>query len=155
MRLNRLVACVVLLAIVVGFLLGREFTDLSTPAVANGQAIGGTVLIAAANTQNEAMCFLFDTSTKQLVSYMQRKSGGYRSPEDVDGTYEFGDERALINIGSVGQPRDGDTRSTFATLNESVVSFHRVEYDFRVTQEKIRAIPELPDYLADRLAKGR
>ncbi len=83
------------------------------------------------------------------------ESGGFRSPEDLDGTYQFGDERALINIGSVGQPRDGDTRSTFATLNESVVSFHRVEYDFRVTQKKIRAIRELPDYLAERLEKGR
>ena len=83
------------------------------------------------------------------------ESGGYRSPEAVGGSYEIGEERALINIGSVGQPRDGDTRATFATLNGSTVGFHRVEYDFRVTQKKIRAISELPDYLAERLEKGR
>ena len=55
----------------------------------------------------------------------------------------------------MGQPRDGDTRATFATLNGGAVHFHRVEYDFRITQEKIRAISELPDYLAERLEKGR
>ncbi len=83
------------------------------------------------------------------------QAGGYLSPAELGGVYPFGPERALINIGSVGQPRDGDTRASFATLNEQTVQFHRVEYDFQATQEKIRAIEELPDYLADRLAKGR
>jgi hypothetical protein len=35
------------------------------------------------------------------------------------------------------------------------VRFHRVAYDVQATMAKIRAIPELPDYLADRLAEGR
>ncbi|MHC4920133.1 MAG: metallophosphoesterase family protein [Planctomycetota bacterium] len=81
--------------------------------------------------------------------------GGFKTPEDLGGNYDIGEGRALINVGSVGQPRDGDTRATFATLNESTVNFHRVEYDIQTTQEKIRAIPELPDDLAERLEKGR
>ena len=38
---------------------------------------------------------------------------------------------------------------------EEAVRFHRLEYDYNSTMAKIRAIPELPDYLADRLAQGR
>lgn len=82
-------------------------------------------------------------------------SEGYIHPDDVGGVYEVGDTPALVNIGSVGQPRDGDVRASFVTYDGKQVSFHRVAYDFESTMAKIRAIPELPDYLADRLAKGR
>ena len=83
------------------------------------------------------------------------ESGGFIAPDDVGGVYQIGEERALFNIGSVGQPRDGDPRASFATLNSDSVQFYRVEYDIVATQEKIRAIEELPDYLAERLEKGR
>jgi diadenosine tetraphosphatase ApaH/serine/threonine PP2A family protein phosphatase len=83
------------------------------------------------------------------------ESGGYVKPDAIDGIYEVSEQRALINIGSVGQPRDGDRRASFATFDGETVRFHRVAYPFEVTMAKIRAIPELPDYLADRLAKGR
>jgi predicted phosphodiesterase len=82
-------------------------------------------------------------------------SEGYISPDDVGGVYEVGAGPALVNIGSVGQPRDGDVRASFVTYDGKQVGFHRVAYDFESTMAKIRAIPELPDYLADRLAKGR
>jgi diadenosine tetraphosphatase ApaH/serine/threonine PP2A family protein phosphatase len=58
-------------------------------------------------------------------------------------------------VGSVGQPRDGDPRASFVTFDGKVVQFHRVAYDFEATMRKIRAIPALPAYLADRLAQGR
>jgi len=68
-------------------------------------------------------------------------------------------EPAMINIGSVGQPRDGDPRLSFATYDGDgaggVVRFHRLAYDVEGAMAKIRAIPELPDYLAERLAQGR
>ena len=83
------------------------------------------------------------------------ESGGYLRPETIDHTYRLGDERALVNIGSVGQPRDGDPRASFVTYDGEAVAFHRVPYDHESTAAKIRAIPELPDYLADRLAAGR
>jgi diadenosine tetraphosphatase ApaH/serine/threonine PP2A family protein phosphatase len=81
--------------------------------------------------------------------------GRFLHPDDVDGVYETGSRRALINIGSVGQPRDGDPRASFVTFDGSVVRFHRLPYDVEATMAKIRAIPELPDYLAERLAVGR
>jgi diadenosine tetraphosphatase ApaH/serine/threonine PP2A family protein phosphatase len=69
------------------------------------------------------------------------------------------DEPAIVNVGSVGQPRDGDVRSSFVTYDgdgtNGTVRFHRVAYDHEATSGKIRAIEELPDYLADRLAQGR
>ncbi|GAB4156158.1 MAG: metallophosphoesterase family protein [Planctomycetota bacterium] len=82
------------------------------------------------------------------------EAGGFKSPADVGGEFAA-DGRAIVNIGSVGQPRDGDPRASFATYENGAVRFHRVEYDFRATMAKIRAIPELPGYLADRLEQGR
>ena len=62
----------------------------------------------------------------------------------------------LLNPGSVGQPRDNDTRSAFAIWDvaRSRVEFHRARYPFEVTQEKMREAG-LPRYLIDRLQYGR
>ena len=83
------------------------------------------------------------------------RAGGFLSPPDIDSCYQLGSEPAIVNIGSVGQPRDGDTRASFVTLDGDMVRFHRVEYDFQATMAKIKNEPDLPDYLADRLAQGR
>jgi len=63
--------------------------------------------------------------------------------------------RYLVNVGSVGQPRDRDPRSCFATYDpeENLLSFHRVEYDIAACQEKILAAG-LPAMLAERLEIG-
>jgi len=64
----------------------------------------------------------------------------------------------LVNVGSVGQPRDRDNRACYAILDNDKVSYRRVDYDFQKTQRKILAL-ELPEifkqYLANRLAKGK
>lgn len=83
------------------------------------------------------------------------RAGGFLPPSAIDNAYRLGAERAIVNIGSVGQPRDGDPRATFATFDGDEVRFHRVEYDVAATMAKIRAVPELPDYLAERLEHGR
>ncbi|MGA0846744.1 MAG: metallophosphoesterase family protein, partial [Luteolibacter sp.] len=46
----------------------------------------------------------------------------------------------FINVGSVGQPRDGDWRACYAIydLDERLVTLRRVEYDIALTQQKIR-----------------
>jgi diadenosine tetraphosphatase ApaH/serine/threonine PP2A family protein phosphatase len=70
--------------------------------------------------------------------------------------YLLAGSRYLINPGSVGQPRDGDWRASFALYdsNQHTVVFHRVPYDVRRTQERIREA-RLPDRLALRLEQGR
>lgn len=63
--------------------------------------------------------------------------------------------RYLINVGSVGQPRDRDPRAAYAVWDEEErrVSLRRIAYDLRTAAAKIRAAG-LPDLLAARLARG-
>ena len=83
------------------------------------------------------------------------EGGDYLATDQFDGSYSVGETRALVNVGSVGQPRDGDPRASFATYDGATVTFHRVGYDHEATMQKIRTVDELPEYLADRLAVGR
>jgi diadenosine tetraphosphatase ApaH/serine/threonine PP2A family protein phosphatase len=77
-------------------------------------------------------------------------------PEDVDGVYKLrDDEKAIINPGSVGQPRDLDPRASYAILEDDCVRFFRLEYDIDAVVSKIRSIPELLDWLGERLYEGR
>ncbi len=64
-------------------------------------------------------------------------------------------DRLFINPGSVGQPRDGDARSSYAILDldRGTATFHRSSYAVDETQRRIRA-HGLPEMLADRLAFG-
>ena len=62
----------------------------------------------------------------------------------------------FINTGSVGQPRDGDPRSSYVVYNTKTkeLEYRRVAYDIEAAQAKIRAAG-LPERLAERLAYGR
>ncbi len=64
--------------------------------------------------------------------------------------------RYLINPGSVGQPRDGDPRAGFATVDTAAreITIYRVEYPVAEAQARIMA-EGLPEVLAQRLALGR
>ncbi len=64
-------------------------------------------------------------------------------------------EQAIINVGSVGQPRDRDWRASYVVLDDDEVEFVRVEYDIDKTVAKIQKIPQLDNFLADRLKEGR
>jgi len=76
-------------------------------------------------------------------------------PADLDGAYEFSDEKCIINPGSVGQPRDRDPRASYAILYDDRVEFFRVEYDIDAVVEKVRAQDMLNDFLGTRLYEGR
>ena len=60
-----------------------------------------------------------------------------------------------VNIGSVGQPRDRDTRSCYVIWDGAGVEFRRVEYDFKKTMQKIYDIQRIPKRFGDRLEVGR
>jgi diadenosine tetraphosphatase ApaH/serine/threonine PP2A family protein phosphatase len=64
--------------------------------------------------------------------------------------------RLLISVGSVGQPRDGDSRASCVVYDSKTLNLRvlRVPYDLRVTQRRIRDAG-LPEELARRLASGR
>jgi diadenosine tetraphosphatase ApaH/serine/threonine PP2A family protein phosphatase len=63
---------------------------------------------------------------------------------------------ALINVGSVGQPRDGDPRAAYGILDAErrTIRLRRVMYDIRGAQKKIIEAG-LPAFLALRLQKGQ
>jgi predicted phosphodiesterase len=84
-----------------------------------------------------------------------REDLSFLSPDEVDSRYEFNDVKTLINVGSVGQPRDGDNRASYVLLDGKTVHFKRVPYDFEKTISKIYPIPELDNFLGDRLRDGR
>lgn len=62
----------------------------------------------------------------------------------------------LINVGSVGQPRDGDNRSSYVIYDDAkqTIEIKRVEYDIITAQRRILDAG-LPAWLASRLAEGR
>lgn len=64
--------------------------------------------------------------------------------------------RIVVNPGSVGQPRDGDPRASYAVYDtgSSTITLHRVDYDIAATQ-KLMAEAQLPRWLIERLSAGR
>jgi predicted phosphodiesterase len=86
------------------------------------------------------------------------EDGRFYRPKGTEGPYDLGDlehNHAIVNVGSVGQPRDGDRRLSYVMFDGKNVTFVRLEYDIAKVQAEIRAVPELPDYLADRLGVGQ
>ena len=66
------------------------------------------------------------------------------------------EKRYLVNVGSVGQPRDGDPRASFCVWDTTArrIELKRIEYDYKVTQRKILEAG-LPIRFADRLEVGQ
>jgi predicted phosphodiesterase len=79
----------------------------------------------------------------------------FHSPEDIDYVYRLDGRKTLCNVGSVGQPRDGDWRACYILLDGDTIRYRRVEYDIETTVKKIYAVPELENFLGDRLRDGR
>ena len=132
----------------------------------------------------------------------------FLAPEEINYQYMLGDQKVLINVGSVGQPRNGDNRASYVILENgatggaadsaggegadaavsfrrvvhdsenggadpgaagsfgggpgtsgggtgATLRFRRVAYDFEKTAAKIYEIPDLDNFLGDRLRDGR
>ncbi len=79
----------------------------------------------------------------------------FLSPTELGNEYAVCSEKCLINVGSVGQPRDGNPDSAYVLLDDNVVHFRRIPYPLEKTVDKIYAIPELDNFLGDRLYEGR
>ena len=75
------------------------------------------------------------------------------SSEVSDG-FDISEGKYLINVGSVGQPRDRDPRACYLVYSGDAIYFRRVEYDIDATAEAIYAIEELGDNLGNRLYNG-
>ncbi|MGD0093123.1 MAG: metallophosphoesterase family protein [Planctomycetota bacterium] len=96
-------------------------------------------------------CFVGHTHTPGIFNAV-----GFAHPSDMFDLYMLGtDEKVLVNVGSVGQPRDGDPRACYITFDGDTVVWRRVEYNIDETVKKIYAIDGLDHFLGDRLREGR
>jgi diadenosine tetraphosphatase ApaH/serine/threonine PP2A family protein phosphatase len=82
--------------------------------------------------------------------------GGVRFRRGGGGTRLDPEARYLLNVGSVGQPRDGDPDAAYAVWDReaSTVEIRRVPYDVAEARRRIHAAG-LPRILGDRLLRGR
>jgi len=99
----------------------------------------------------ERCCFQGHTHVPGIFT----ESLQFHTPDDLDGAYKLDGRKTLCNVGSVGQPRDLDPRACYVLLDDDTIRFRRVEYDVETTVKKIYAIPELENFLGDRLRVGR
>jgi diadenosine tetraphosphatase ApaH/serine/threonine PP2A family protein phosphatase len=72
----------------------------------------------------------------------------------IEGPYPVVKGKFFVNVGSVGQPRDGDTRSCYVVFDGKTILFRRVSYNYRKTARKIKQIKRLPNALGARLSLG-
>src|SRR5215471_3971026 len=90
--------------------------------------------------------------------FVEQQAGDYyqfNSPEEIDYTYRLTNQKTLCNVGSVGQPRDGDWRACYVLFDGETIYYRRVEYDVETTIRKVHEIDDLNNFLGDRLRDGR
>lgn len=94
------------------------------------------------------VAFVFDQSSER--HYVLTPPYSEPLSIDTDAT------RLILNPGSVGQPRDGDPRASYAILDTESATWElkRVLYPVQITQERMRA-RDLPRRLIKRLELGR
>jgi predicted phosphodiesterase len=115
------------------------------------------VAVAHLELQETPYSVVGHTHVPLLVKEDQSSPDGCLLTYLEDGTaLELRDRRLVINPGSVGQPRDGDPRTSYAIYDdtERTVTVHRLEYDIAATQQKMEAAG-LPAWLIRRLSRGR
>lgn len=77
------------------------------------------------------------------------------TPAEMDYRFPLRNGKLIINVGSVGQPRDGDNRACYVTVTDDELRYHRLVYDYQTTMKKIYDLACINHYCADRLAMGR
>ncbi|HZT81150.1 MAG TPA: metallophosphoesterase family protein [Gemmataceae bacterium] len=101
-------------------------------------------------------CFQGHTHVPGIfVEQLEGDTYQFLAPEDIDYAYHLDGQRVLCNVGSVGQPRDGDWRACYVLLDDDTIYYRRVEYDVESTIQKIYTVPDLDNFLGDRLRDGR
>jgi diadenosine tetraphosphatase ApaH/serine/threonine PP2A family protein phosphatase len=102
----------------------------------------------------EHLCFCGHTHKPGIFVENSPGQWQFLSPRDCGNIFQLDGRKVLCNVGSVGQPRDGDWRAGFVMFDGSAIAFHRVEYDIETTIKKIYAQPELDSFCGDRLREG-
>ena len=134
--------------------------------------------MAAIFDRFERLCFVGHTHVPGVFI----PDPDFYSPEELNNRYTITDERAMINVGSVGQPRDRNPDASFVILHDGnaefaggdgtsgdggvmvggsgsdphgSIEFIRLPYDVQKTVDKVRSIDALDNFLGARLLDGR
>jgi predicted phosphodiesterase len=101
--------------------------------------------------QNTSVCFFGHTHVPVAFIRDAVVRGGTYSKFKVEPGKKY-----FVNVGSVGQPRDGNPKAAYVVydLDEGSIELRRLDYDMPATQAKILAAG-LPPRLAERLAQGK
>ncbi len=105
------------------------------------------------------ICFVGHTHTPVIFRYVDGDDAPQTLSPPVDTPLPLSrdddDVRLIINPGSVGQPRDGNSDSSYAVLDleSNTLTYHRVSYDIAATQKQMREFG-LPSRLITRLDYG-
>jgi len=104
--------------------------------------------------QMSPLCFIGHTHAPKL--FVRESATGEIANKPFHSFVIQPGSKYLVNVGSVGQPRDQDWRASYVTYDvpARTVTKHRVEYDLSAAQAAVRAAG-LHEHLAERLAQGR
>jgi diadenosine tetraphosphatase ApaH/serine/threonine PP2A family protein phosphatase len=104
-------------------------------------------------TRFERVCFVGHSHLPGVMTEEPR----FYTPRELSGEYRFPDppQKVVVNIGSVGQPRDRDPRACYLELDDTACRWNRVEYDVQKTVEKVRSSSCLDVRNGLRLIEGR
>lgn len=102
-------------------------------------------------------CFVGHTHTPVIFQLAWQEFGEYCEliPPTLDGPIPLGKQRLIMNPGSVGQPRDGDRRASYALLDleHLTIEYRRIPYPIDETQRRMEEA-DLPVRLISRLSFG-
>jgi diadenosine tetraphosphatase ApaH/serine/threonine PP2A family protein phosphatase len=101
----------------------------------------------------QKICFVGHTHWPVIV--VMEGEASFRICDTLSNTLEPG-QRMLVNVGSVGQPRDRNPMASFAICDSETLSveIERVPYDIAATQKKMQDL-EFAEFLVNRLTEGR
>ena len=101
----------------------------------------------------DQVCFIGHSHVP--VTWIKNEMGNFCRAERSPSVEFSAGQRYIINVGSVGQPRDLDPKASYGIFDseEKTFELRRVEYNIAETQRKIRQAG-LPEYLAERLGRG-
>lgn len=100
----------------------------------------------------EATCFCGHTHVPGV--FTEGDPYEFQPPEELNDVYALDHRKAIVNVGSVGQPRDGDRRACYVLFDGATVRFQRVDYDIDATVRRIYDNGDLENFLGDRLRDG-
>jgi diadenosine tetraphosphatase ApaH/serine/threonine PP2A family protein phosphatase len=80
-----------------------------------------------------------------------------KTAAELDGELNLADlqgTKVIVNVGSVGQPRDRDRRACYVVVDGDTIRWRRVAYAAEQTVERVRGTPRLHPSLGERLLAG-